>query len=166
MKADRYEISRFAMRILYTGLLIDVGGAVALFLIGLYLESQGYIQVAEAGSVDILGYVLLGVSAVELLIIIVLKKRWLNPASLGQTTVSTFKMLKGRIMTLYLILFFVALSPAIYGFLFYLLSGLQDMFTLMACLTLLGYLMVRPRPEFIEKLVEPFEFPRVSSDSD
>jgi hypothetical protein len=149
------------MKILYTGLLIDVGGAVALYLIGLYLESQGYIQVAEPGSIDILGYVLLGVSAIELLVIIFLKKKWLTPSSLGQTAVRSFKILKGRIMTLYLILFFVALSPAIYGFLFFLLSGLQDMFTLMACLTLLGYLMVRPRPEFIEKLVEPFEFEQV-----
>ena len=161
MKPDRYDISKFAMKILYTGLLIDVGGAVALYLIGLYLESQGYIQVSEPGSVDILGYVLLGVSAIELLVIILLKKKWLTPSSLGQTAVRSFKILKGRIMTLYLILFFVALSPAIYGFLFYLLSGLQDMFTLMACLTLLGYLMVRPRPEFIEKLVEPFEFEQV-----
>ncbi len=149
------------MKVLYTGLLIDVGGAVALYLIGLYLESQGYIQVAEPGSIDILGYVLLGVSAIELLVIIFLKKKWLTSSSLGQTAVRSFKILKGRIMTLYLILFFVALSPAIYGFLFFLLSGLQDMFTLMACLTLLGYLMVRPRPEFIEKLVEPFEFEQV-----
>jgi hypothetical protein len=70
----------------------------------------------------------------------------------------TFKQLAGRIHILYIILYFLALSPAIYGFLFFMLGGVQDMFVLMACITLIGYLLIRPRPVFIEELLEPFDF--------
>ncbi len=161
MKPSEHEISRLALRILYIGLGIDVGGAILLFVVGLLLENQGLIKTQTGSNMDILGYVLLGLSVVELLVIVVLKRRLLNPSNPVLKQSRRFKELSGKIMTFYVILYFVALSPAIYGFLFYLLSGLQDMFTLMACLTLIGYLMVRPRPEFITRLIEPFDFEQV-----
>jgi hypothetical protein len=102
--------------------------------------------------------VLLAVSILELVGIFVLKKKWLTPNNpmFGQT--KSFKQLSGRILTLYIILYFLALSPAIYGFLFFMMGGVRDMFVLMACLTLIGYLLARPRPAFIEELLEPFDF--------
>jgi hypothetical protein len=161
VKVSEHEISRLALRMLYIGLGIDVAGAIILFAVGLILENQGLINTQSGSNIDILGYVLLGLSAAELLVIVVLKRRLLNPANPVLSQAKKFRELTGRIMTFYVILYFVALSPAVYGFLFYILSGLQDMFTLMACLTLIGYLMVRPRPEFIARLVEPFDFDQV-----
>lgn len=161
MKVPEHEISRLALRILYIGLAIDVAGAIILFVVGLVLENRGLISVQSGSNIDILGYALLGVSVLELLVIVVLKRKLLNPSNPALIQAKRYGELVGRIMTFYIILYFVALSPAIYGFMFYMLSGLQDMFTLMACLTLIGYLMVRPRPDFIARLVEPFDFDQV-----
>jgi hypothetical protein len=161
VKVPEHEISRLALRILYIGLAIDVAGAIILFVVGLVLENRGLINVQSGSNIDILGYALLGISVLELLVIVVLKRKLLNPSNPALSQAKRYKELVGRIMTFYIILYFVALSPAIYGFMFYLLSGLQDMFTLMACLTLIGYLMVRPRPDFIARLVEPFDFDQV-----
>jgi hypothetical protein len=161
VKVPEHEISRLALRILYIGLAIDVAGAIILFVVGLVLENRGLINVQSGSNIDILGYALLGISVLELLVIVVLKRKLLNPSNPALSQAKRYKELVGRIMTFYIILYFVAFSPAIYGFMFYLLSGLQDMFTLMACLTLIGYLMVRPRPDFIARLVEPFDFDQV-----
>lgn len=161
MKVPEHEISRLALRILYIGLAIDVAGAIILFVVGLVLENRGLINVQNGSNIDILGYALLGISVLELLVIVVLKRKLLNPSNPALSQAKRYKDLIGRIMAFYIILYFVALSPAIYGFMFYMLSGLQDMFTLMACLTLIGYLMVRPRPDFIARLVEPFDFDQV-----
>jgi hypothetical protein len=161
VKVPEHEISRLALRILYIGLAIDVAGAIVLFVVGLVLENRGLISVQSGSNIDILGYALLGISVLELLVIVVLKRKLLNPSNPALGQAKRYKYLVGRIMTFYIILYFVALSPAIYGFMFYMLSGLQDMFTLMACLTLIGYLMVRPRPDFIARLVEPFDFDQV-----
>jgi len=158
MKVPEHEISRFALRMLYIGLIIDVVGAIILYVAGLFLENAGKIGVESGTNVDIFGYVLIGISAIELLVIVVLKRKLLNPSNPVLSQSKKPGELFGRITTFYVILYFVALSPAIYGFLFYILSGLQDMFMLLACLTLIGYLMVRPRPEFIEHLLETFDF--------
>jgi len=158
VKPSKYEISRLAMRILYIGLFIDVVGAAVLFFGGMFLESRGLAGSVPMEELKIFGYALLAVSLLELVVIFVLKKKWLTPNNpmFGQT--ESFKKLSGRILTLYIILYFLALSPAIYGFLFFMMGGVRDMFVLMACLTLIGYLLARPRPAFIEELLEPFDF--------
>lgn len=158
MKPSKYEISRLAMRILYIGLFIDVVGAAVLFFGGMFLESKGLTGSVPMEELKTLGYALLAVSIAELVGIIVLKKKWLtaNNPMFGQTR--SFRQLAGRIKILYIILYFLALSPAIYGFLFFMMGGVQDMFVLMACVTLIGYLLARPRAAFIEGLLEPFDF--------
>jgi len=158
VKASEYEISKLAMRLLYRGLLIDVGGAAVLFFLGLFLADRGIRAVEPAQELRILGYALLAVAVVELLIVAVLKRRWLTPGNIRFSPAGSFPRFATQVMILYIILYVVALSPAVYGFLFFMLGGTQDMFVLMCCLTLIGYMLIRPRPEFIARLVEPFDF--------
>ncbi len=146
------------MKILYIGLGICVGGTVAFYLGGLVLDQYGFISEVPAEDLRVLGYALLAVSAIELGVAYLLKRKWFrsdNPMFAGA---KSFQQLRGQLLTLYIILYVVALSPAVYGFLFYILGGQQDLFTLMCCLSLLGYMMIRPRPDFIHKIVEPFDF--------
>jgi hypothetical protein len=158
VKPSKYEVSRLAMRILYIGLFIDVVGAAVLFFGGMFLESKGLTGSVPMQELKIFGYALLAVSILELVVIFVLKKKWLTPNNPMFAETRFFKQLSGRIQILYIILYFLALSPVIYGFLFFMMGGVRDMFVLMACITLIGYLLVRPRPAFIEGLLEPFDF--------
>jgi len=159
VKPSKYESSGLAMKILYIGLGICVGGTVVLYFGGLILDQYGFISEVPAGDLQTLGYALLAVSAVELGVVFLLKRKWFRAENPMFAGAKSYRQLKGQILTLYIILYFIALSPSIYGFLFYILGGNKDLFTLICCLTLLGYMMVRPRPDFIHKLVEPFDFP-------
>lgn len=161
MKPTNYEISKLSMKILYTGLLIDVLGAVLVFFGGMYLVDNVLQKVTASEGLHIFGMALIAVSVAELVVIFVLKRNFFKPENLKRANHRTFKKFAAQINIYFLILFNVAFAPAIYGFLYYYLGGTQDLFVLMVCFTVIGYMLIRPKPSFIEKLVEPFEFDEV-----
>jgi hypothetical protein len=158
VKPSNYEISKLTMKILYLGLLINVGGATLLFFLGLLLEQKGLAGSVPIEQLQTLGYVLLAVSLLELIVIFVLKRKWLISTNSMFTGARSLKKISSQIKILYITLYFVALGPAIYGFLFFMLGGSMDLFVLMICITLMGYMLIRPKMSFIEKIMEPFEF--------
>ena len=158
MKPSESEITSLALKLLYIGLGIDVAGAVILFFGGISLADRGLRGDVEIESLQILGYVLLAVAVIELLVVVVLKKKWLYAGSDILSRAKSYKQLSSQLVVLHIILYFVALSPAIYGFLYYMLGGDQQQFVLMACLTLIGYMMVRPRPQKIADLINGHDY--------
>jgi len=161
VKPSNYEISGLAMKILYLGLFIDIVGAVVIFFGGTYLVDNVLEKIADPDKMKVFGYVLLAVSFTELIAIFFIKRNFFNPESIKRMNPRTFKQFSGQIKVYYLILYFLAFAPSIYGLLYYYLCGDQNMFVLMVCITLIGYLLIRPRPSFIEKMAEPFDFEEI-----
>lgn len=158
MKPSEYEISGLSMKILYIGLFINVVGAVIVFFGGTYLVDNVLEKIADPEKMKVFGYALLAVSIIELVAIFFMKRNFFNPDNIKRMNPRTFMQFAGQIKVYYLILYFLAFAPSIYGLLYYYLCGDQNMFVLMICITLIGYMMIRPKPSFIQKMVEPLEF--------
>ena len=115
--------------------------------------------------VQLIMLVLLGVSLIDLVVVLLFKKRWLANTELqmrsnsGQnmTTSATLSPEK-RGMTLALVIYSLCLAPSIYGFVGFLLGGSLSWFILFMAMTFLGFLLFKPKEEELRKFyAERFE---------
>jgi len=115
--------------------------------------------------VQLIMLVLLGVSLIDLAVIWLFKKRWLanTESRIGSdteqkiTTASALSLQKSG-MTLALVIYSLCLAPSVYGFIVFLLGGSLSWFILFLALTLMGFLLFKPKEEELRKFyAERFE---------
>ena len=140
-----FDLDQLHTKLLYLGLVLDVFVPAALFCLGLFLRSQGVGARAFKG-LDVLLWVLLAVSGGEILAIYVIKKRILFSQNTPKAKEQSV-FLEQMFFRSALILFSLSLSPAIYGFIYFLLGGMVERFVLFIAITLLCFLLFKPKLE-------------------
>ncbi len=157
MKLTRQEIVKLAVSTMNLGLLIDLAGAALLFMIAQFLRSQGVVEPVTSDKLDYLGYGLLFVGAVEIVLVFVLRRRWISAESQQLAAIAKRSNFYKHFKLSFVILYFIALTPSIYGFLFYILGGRENLFVFMLVETLVGYMAIRIRPDALEKAIGNFD---------
>ena len=144
------DLDQIHTKLLYLGLLLDVFVPAVLFSLGLFLRSQG-VGARPIEGLEILLWVLLAVSVGEVLAIYLIKKKILfarNMTKVKEQSVS----LERIFLRSALILFSLSLSPAIYGFVYFLLGGMVERFVLFIAITLFCFLLFKPKFEEMKSI--------------
>ena|GEM_PF-2683688 len=157
MKLTKQEILKLAVSIMYRGLFIDLIGAALFFVVGQLVRRSELLTPVEPEPLVLLGYSLVAVSAIEIFMIVVLKKRWITRDSPSLRAIRNRDTFYRHLKLLFMILYIVALTPSLYGFLFFILGGSEDIFMIMLAITLVGYMLVRIRPDDLEKAIGDFD---------
>ncbi|MBU1320682.1 MAG: hypothetical protein KKG33_03055 [candidate division Zixibacteria bacterium] len=157
MQLTRQEILKLSVSVMYIGLLVDLGGAALFYLVGQFLRSQGIITLVPAESLDMLGYGLLAVSAAEIATIVVLKRRWISARSPQLRSIRKREVFYRQLKLMFATLFLVTLTPALYGFLYFVLGGTETLFILLIVATMIGYMLIRVRPNDLQKSIGSIE---------
>jgi hypothetical protein len=148
------NLDQMHTKLLNLGLLLDVFVPAVLFSLGLFLRSQG-IGARSSEGLDILLWVLLAVSAGEVLAIYLIKKKILFAQNMPKAKERSVS-LKQMFLRSALILFSLGLSPAIYGFIYFLLGGTVERFVLFIAITLLCFLLFKPKLEEMKSIKNGF----------
>jgi hypothetical protein len=139
------DLDHIHTKLLYRGLLLDVFVPAALFSLALILRTQG-VGTKSFEGLDMLLWVLLGVSAGEVLAIYLIKKKILFARNMSKANEEN--IFQGQMfLRSALILFSLSLSPALYGFVYFLLGGMVERFVIFIAITLLCFLLFKPKLE-------------------
>lgn len=141
------EVEPIYFKTLYLGLFLNVFIPAILVFLGLFLKSKG-IGAKPIKSIDLVLFVLLVASGIEVLFILFFKKQFFSKAK--------SKPEKNNFFRLNLVLFSLSLTPSIYGFIYFLLGGELRWFLLFVAITLLCFRIFKPdldkTQNFFEKL--------------
>lgn len=141
------EVEPIYFKTLYLGLFLNVFLPAILVFLGLFLKSKG-IGAKPIKSIDLVLFILLAASGVEVLFILFFKKQFFSKAK--------SKPEKNNFFRLNLVLFSLSLTPSIYGFIYFLLGGELRWFLLFVAITLLCFRIFKPdldkTQNFFEKL--------------
>lgn len=146
------DLDRIHTKLLNLGLLLNIFVPAILFALGLFLRSQGVGEKPVKG-LNMLLWVLLAISAAEILTIYLFKKKILFAQKVLQSKKENISA-ERIFFTSGLILFSLSLSPAIYGFIYFLLGGIKERFVIFIGITLLCFLLFKPKLEEMKYLKE------------
>jgi hypothetical protein len=144
------DLDKLHTNVLYLGLVLNFFAPAVLLSLGIFLRNQG-VGARSIEGLDVLLWVLLAVSGGEVLAIYLLKKKILfarNMAKVKDQGASAQRVLVRSA----LILFSLSLSPAIYGLVYFLLGGTVERFVLFIAITLLCFLLFKPKLEEIKSV--------------
>jgi hypothetical protein len=144
------DLDQIHTKLLNLGLLLDVFVPAILFSLGLFLRSQG-VGARPFKELDILLWVLLAVSAGEILTIYLIKRKFLFPRNVLRSEKENTSI-EGIFFRSGLILFSLSLSPTIYGFIYFLLGGMKERFVIFIGITLLCFLLFKPKLEEMKSM--------------
>ena len=144
------DLDKLHTKLLYLGLVLNFFAPVVLFSLGLFLRSQG-VGARSIEGLDVLLWILLAVSAGEVLAIYLLKKKILFAQNMPKAWRQNV-FLEQMLLRSALILFSLSLSPAIYGFIYFLLGGMVERFVLFIAITLLCFLLFKPKLEEMKSI--------------
>jgi hypothetical protein len=144
------DLDQIHTKLLNLGLLLDIFIPAVLFSLALFLRSQG-VGVEPVEGLNILLWVLLAVSAGEILTIYLMKKKFLFPRNVLMSEKENISM-ERIFFRSGLILFSLSLSPAIYGFIYFLLGGMKERFVIFIGITLLCFLVFKPKLEEMKSM--------------
>lgn len=139
------DLDQIHTKLLYLGLFLDVLVPAVLLSLGFFLKSKGIVVRSFTG-LDVLLWFLLAVSGGEVLAIYLIKKRVLFAPNMPRAKEEGV-FLEQRFLRSALILFSLSLTPAIYGFVYYLLGGMVERFVLFIAITLFCFLLFKPKLE-------------------
>jgi hypothetical protein len=148
--AKNFDLDQFHTKLLYLGFVLDFFVPAVLFSSGLFLRSKG-IGVRSFEGLNILLWALLAVSGGEVLAIYLIKKRILFAPKMP-TAKEEGVSLEQMFLRSTLILFSLSLSPAIYGFIYFLLGGTTERFVIFIAIALLCFLLFKPKLEEMKSI--------------
>jgi hypothetical protein len=151
-RAENLDLDQIHTKLLNLGLILDVFIPAVLFSLGLFLRNQG-VGVEPVEGLDILLWVLLAVSAGEILTIYLMKRKFLFPRNVPMSEKENIS-LEQIFFRSGLILFSLSLSPAIYGFIYFLLGGMTERFVIFIGITLLCFVLFKPKLEEMKSMME------------
>lgn len=157
MKLTKQEILKLAVSVMYLGLFIDLIGAAVLFVSGQLVRKYELVTPVEPEGLTFLGYSLIAVGIIEVLMVVILKRRWISSKSSQLRTIKTRDVFYRHLRMLFIILYLIALTPSLYGFLYFILGGTEENFMILLAITLVGYMLTRMRPTSLEEAVGDIE---------
>ncbi len=143
--AKNSDLDQLHTKLLYLGLALDFLVPVVLFSSGLLLRTQG-VGARSIRGLDILLWILLAVSAGEVPVIYLIKKKVLFVSNMPKHREEEI-LPEHTLLRSALILFSSCLSPAIFGFIYFLLGGTVEKFVLFIAITLFCFLLFKPKSE-------------------
>ena len=151
MNTDRpIDIDKIHLKATYWGIVLDLLAPAILVAVGLFLNSKDTLF-SPISNLQLLLIILLVVSIGEIIVIYVFKKNLLKSV-LSSGTLSG-EIDPERIFVRYsIIIFSMALAPSIYGFVYLLLGGTMEWFLIFVAITLLCFILFKPKTEEIKKL--------------
>lgn len=153
MELTRQELLKLSVSTMKIGLLIDLGGAAVFYIIGQLLRNEHVITSSSSDSLEVLGYGLIAVSVAEIFTAVVLRRKWVRSGSPYLRTIVKRTLLYRQLKLLFAVLFLIALTPALYGFLYFILGGTETVFVLLVVATMIGYMLIRVRPNDLERSI-------------
>jgi hypothetical protein len=157
MKLTKQEILKLAVSIMYFGLFIDLIGAAVLFAAGQLVRRYELVTPVEPEGLAVLGYSLIAVGVIEILMVVILKKRWISDKSPQLRSIRKRDVFYKHLRILFVILYLIALTPSLYGFLYFILGGTEENFMILLAITLVGYMLTRMRPNNLEEALADIE---------
>ncbi|KPL03981.1 MAG: hypothetical protein AMJ90_02395 [candidate division Zixibacteria bacterium SM23_73_2] len=140
---QKNKIEKVYFKTLYFGLFLNVFIPAILILVGLFLKSKG-VGKNPISSIDIVLYILLAASIIEIFFIFFFKKYFFSKVEPDENS----------FLQMNLVVFSLALSPTIYGFVYFILGGELRWFLAFAVITLLCFRIFKPNLEKTEELFE------------
>jgi len=153
VKLTKQELLKLSVSIMHIGLLLDLGGAAVFYLGGQLLRSEELASQSASESLTMLGYGLIAVSAAEIFTAVMLRKKWVHSDSPYFRTITKRAVFYRQFKLLFTVLFLITLTPAVYGFLYYILGGTETVFILLIVATMIGYMLIRVKPNDLEKSI-------------
>jgi hypothetical protein len=146
---EKAKTDELQTKILYLGVVLDVFLPFILAIIA-YAIKNSKPEIKTDFSLDILLYALLFISAGDLLVCFILKKKMFSDIS--STTELSSNLAKEELIFKYTILIFsLCLAPSIYGFVYYLLGGTLERYVLFVVITMVGHQFLKPRDRDFKK---------------
>jgi hypothetical protein len=150
MTPNTTQIREAHMRTIYLGLIFNLLLPIVLLVVGVAIKrtmvTGGGGWAVSAETLRILFWALLAVGVSELGAAVYLKKILLKP-DMPELREREASAAVSFVLSRYVVLFAVALSPAIYGFVYYLMGGTFQHFVLFGLISLVIYRIVRPTQE-------------------
>jgi hypothetical protein len=146
------NIDKIYMKAIYWGMLLDFFVPAILVALGFLLRSKvvGFLPTEH---LKLLLAILLVASLVELGVLYFLKRKLFWGLVSQLPTSVNFEQCFVRFS---IVLFLVALVPSVYGFVYLLLGGTMDWFLIFVAITLLCFMLFKPKTKEIEKLSQQY----------
>lgn len=146
------DVERLHSKLLNLGLLLNVLTPAVVIFLGALLRASG-VSGSPGTDLAIFFWVLIAVALSEIPAIYILKKISLAGSRAFQKSDRNITAEQALIRS-GVIVFSLALTPTIYGFVFYLLGGSLERFVLFAAITLFCFLVFKPKLEEIGSFVD------------
>ena len=144
------DIDKIHLRAIYWGIILDLFIPAILVLLGLFLKSKGT-GASPIKNLQLLLIILLAVSIGEVAVIYIIKKN-LFASILSQGLLPQQISLEQIFIRYSIIIFSMALAPSVYGFVYLLLGGTMEWFLVFVAITLLCFMLFKPKTVEIKKL--------------
>jgi hypothetical protein len=156
MRTDPDDIRKSHMKVVFMGLIMNlvIPGVLVGAGVGLknLMGAGDTPQVMEPNALQTLFYALMFVSLSEGVAVYFLRKKLLKPLEVTSGTESAEVPTVSQILAKYTILYMIAMSCSIYGFIYYVLGGQFEYFILFTLVSLLTFRLIRPQAEFYYSL--------------
>ena len=150
------------LRILYLGILMDIFAPIVVFFFAILLRER-LIHLKSIKELNLLFYVLLIISLLEIAAIFIFRKRFWEPfiqskAGQGLTLAQNKSGLNPQcsidqnLISFGMVIYALCFSPALYGLVYYILGGTWEHFAIFIAITFLSFQLFKPKPEELEKL--------------
>jgi len=139
---DHKDIESIYFKVIYLGLFLNLFIPVAIVCLARFLRSKG-VGEHPVSSLNFLLVVLLAISAGEILTIYLFKKKLSKESAFLQGTVLAEEW-QNSFFRFHIIIFFLALSPTLYGFIYFILGGKLAWFLIFGAVTLLCFRILKP----------------------
>lgn len=139
------DLDQLHTKLLYLGLVLNFLVPAVLLSLGLFLRNRG-VGARSLEGLGVLLWVLLAVSVGEVPTVYLVKKKVLFTHNISKAGIRSAS-LEQTLLRSALVLFSLNLSPAIYGFVYFLLGGTVEKFVLFIAITLFCFLLFKPKLE-------------------
>jgi hypothetical protein len=146
---DNKDIESIYFKVIYLGLFLNLFIPVAIVLLALFLRSKG-VGEHPIPSLNLFLYVFLAVSAGEIFTIYLFKHKFFQERNSPGGLISP-DVWKNRFLNNHIIIFSLALSPTLYGFIYFILGGELKWFIIFAGMTLLCFRLFKPNLDDIKE---------------
>jgi hypothetical protein len=146
------DVDSLHTRLIYLGLVLNVLVPAFILSLGIFLKSRGIGGDMRTG-MDTFFWVLIAVTVSEIPVIYLIRRTTLSARRAYQE--SHPQASAGQLLLQWGVLIFsVSLSPAVYGFIYYLMGGTQERFVLFVAFTLLCFMLFKPKLEELHSFIE------------
>jgi hypothetical protein len=136
------DIESIYFKVIYLGLFLNLFVPVVSVFLALFLRSKG-VGEHPISSLNLLLFILLGISASEILAIYLFRQKLLKENTFIQGSIVQDEW-KDNFFRSHIIIFSLALSPTLYGFVYFVLGGELSWFLVFVAMTLLCFRLFKP----------------------